>query len=152
MTSKMNLRSMTRMVQSECIALRVRLLNRAITAIYDDALRKAGLTVNQFSMLTVVSRIKHPTAKDVSGFLLMDPSTASRNLERMRKEGWIKGTPGEDARYQKLTLTDKGLRLLEKAHPAWRKAQQKAEQLLGEQNSVSLKKVVGDILPRVHSF
>ena len=38
-------------VARECIANKVRLLNRAVTAIYDEALRPYGLKISQMSVL-----------------------------------------------------------------------------------------------------
>ena len=35
----------------ECLAFRVRMLNRMITAIYDEALAGAGLKASQFNLL-----------------------------------------------------------------------------------------------------
>lgn len=148
---KEKLREITNCIAEECLASRVRLLNRAITAIYDDALRTLGLTVNQLNLLVGISRLKKTTAKDVSQTLLMDPSTVSRNLERMYKEGWLKSTPGEDARSQELELTEKGWRLLEKAHPAWRKAQEEAQGILGAKNAAALKIVAERIWPKTAS-
>lgn len=137
--------AITQAVQAECIALRVRLLSRAVTAIYDDALRSFGLTINQFSLLVVVSRLAKTTAKRVAQTMLMDPSTVSRNLERMRKEGWLRGITGDDARTQELTLTAKGAHLVAKAHPAWLKAQSEARRVLGKKNTAMLKSVADGI-------
>lgn len=142
MPTENKLNGIMEVVQNECIAFRVRLLNRAVTAIYDKALRGSGLTVNQFGMLMLVSRMENATAKKAARFMLMDPSTVSRNLERMRKRGWLRGTPGEDARSMELEITEKGLRALEKAQPAWRKAQVRVREVLGEENAESLKSVV----------
>jgi DNA-binding MarR family transcriptional regulator len=111
----------TETILAECIAIRVRLLSRALTAIYDDALRTFGLTINQFSTLVVVSRMGKATAKKVSKYMLMDPSTVSRNLERMPKEGWLKRMSGQDARFQELLVTEKGRLLLKRAFPAGKK-------------------------------
>ena len=44
------------LIAGQCLAVRVRLLNRTITAIYDDALRPLGLTVGQLNILVVVRR------------------------------------------------------------------------------------------------
>ena len=38
-------------VARECIANKVRLLNRAVTAIYDETLRPHGLKISQMSVL-----------------------------------------------------------------------------------------------------
>ena len=44
-------------VSRECIANKVRLLTRAVTAIYDEALRPHGLKVSQMSVLVTVSTL-----------------------------------------------------------------------------------------------
>ena len=40
----------------DCLAVRVRLLNRTITSIYDDALRPLGLTAGQLNVLVVIAK------------------------------------------------------------------------------------------------
>ena len=44
-------------VSRECIANKVRLLNRAVTAIYDEALRPHGLKISQMSVLVTVAKM-----------------------------------------------------------------------------------------------
>ncbi len=55
-------------VASDCIAARVRLINRVVTAIYDDALRPHGLRVSQGNILVAVGRKgqARPAVVDVS--------------------------------------------------------------------------------------
>ena len=43
----------TKQIGRECIGFRVRMLNRMITAIYDDALASVGLKASQFNLLVV---------------------------------------------------------------------------------------------------
>jgi hypothetical protein len=45
----------TKRVESECVAGRVRKLNRMVTAIYDGALASAGLKTSQFTVLVAVA-------------------------------------------------------------------------------------------------
>jgi len=145
------LRLITGAISAQCIALRVRLLNRAVTAIYDEAFRDLGLTANQLNLLIAVSKMKKGTAKQVSAIMLMDPSTVSRNLERMRKEGWLRGRIRDDARSRELSITDKGLKLLEKVFPIWRKAQAEARTMLGHQNASALAEVAEGIWSKTSS-
>jgi DNA-binding MarR family transcriptional regulator len=70
----------------------------------------------------------------------LDTSTLSRNVERMRANGWLEVVPGEDARTQPFRLTAQGRRLLERAIPAWEQAQQQAKGLLGEEGTALLDK------------
>jgi len=41
----------------ECIAVRLRMLNRAITNIYDSALRPLGLKVSQMNILVAAAKM-----------------------------------------------------------------------------------------------
>ena len=115
-----------------CIAVRMRLLNRVVTNLYDDALRPLGLKVSQLNLLVVAAKLGLAQPAKVCDLLQLDPSTLSRNVERMRAKGWLEVVPGEDARTQPFRLTAQGRRLLERAVPAWEQAQQRAGELLGE--------------------
>src|SRR5262249_10259686 len=115
-----------------CIAVRLRLLNRVITNLYDDALRPLGMKVSQLNILVVAAKLGLCQPAKVCDILQLDTSTLSRNVERMRAKGWLEVVPGEDARTQPFRLTAKGRRLLERAVPAWEKAQRKAAHLLGD--------------------
>jgi DNA-binding MarR family transcriptional regulator len=65
--------------------------------------------------------------------LHLDVSTLSRNVERMKARGWLEVVPDEDGRAQPFRLTAEGNKLLERAIPAWNKAQLRAKTLLGEE-------------------
>ena len=43
-------------IACDCIAVRVRLINRVITALYDEAMRPHGLRVSQGNILVAVAR------------------------------------------------------------------------------------------------
>lgn len=120
-------------IARECIAVRVRMLNRIITGIYDDALRPLGLKASQMNALVVTSKLGVARPAQVCELLQMDTSTLSRNVERMMANGWLEVVPDEDGRSQPFRITPKGADLLEKAVPAWRQAQRKAAAILGEQ-------------------
>jgi DNA-binding MarR family transcriptional regulator len=118
-------------VLRDCIATRLRLAGRVITKVYDDALRPLGLTVTQMSMLAVAEGRGLLRQSEVGAELHLDDSTLSRNLERMRVNGWLEGVPADDARVHSYRLTAAGRALLGKAVPAWRGAQAEAGRLLG---------------------
>src|SRR3954467_6441961 len=124
-------------ISRTCIAVRLRLLNRVVTNLYDDALRPLGLKVSQLNILVVAARLGLARPAQVCEILQLDASTLSRNVRPLQAHGWLEVVPGEDARTQPLRLTAQGKRLLERAAPAWEKAQQQAEELLGE-NGVAL--------------
>jgi DNA-binding MarR family transcriptional regulator len=125
-------------IARDCIGLRFRLLNRVITNLFDEALRALGLKVSQLNILVATAKlgVAHPAR--VCDILQLDTSTLSRNVERMRAKGWLEIVPADDARTQPFRLTARGRRILERAIPAWEKAQQEAVQLLGEDGVVML--------------
>jgi DNA-binding MarR family transcriptional regulator len=123
-----------------CIAVRLRLLNRVVTNLYDDALRPLGLKVSQLNILIVTAKLGLARPAKVCEILQLDASTLSRNVERMRAHGWLEAVPDEDARAQPFRLTPQGMRLIEKAVPAWEEAQQQARELLGNEGIALLDK------------
>ena len=115
-----------------CIATRLRMANRVITKVYDDALRPLGLKVSQMAMLAVAADRGLIRQSEVGAELQLDDSTLSRNLELMRANGWLEAVPGDDLRVHSYCLTEVGRSLLNKALPAWRNAQREAKRLLGD--------------------
>ena len=115
-----------------CIAVRVRMLNRVVTNLYDDALRPLGLKVSQLNILVVAAKCGTANPADVCDVLLLDASTLSRNVERMVANGWLEVVPGEDRRTQPFRVTDDGRRLVVKAVKSWERAQARATALLGD--------------------
>jgi DNA-binding MarR family transcriptional regulator len=119
-------------IARDCVAVRLRLLNRVITNLYDDALRSLGIKASQLHILVVTAKLGLAQPTKVCELFQLDASTLSRNVERMRARGWLEVVPGGDARAQPFRLTAQGRRMLERAFPAWEQAQRKAEVLLGE--------------------
>lgn len=128
-------------IARSCIAVRVRLLNRVITNIYDEALRPLGLKVSQVNILVVAGKLGVARPTQVCELLNLDASTLSRNVERMQARGWLEVVPDEDGRSQPFRLTTHGRKLLEKAVPAWEKAQEQATALLGQAGVEMLQKI-----------
>lgn len=119
-------------VAAECIAVRLRMLNRIITNIYDDALRPLGLKVSQMNILVAAAKMGTARPVEVCEHLHLDVSTLSRNVERMKARGWLEVTSDEDGRSQPFRLTPNGRKLLEKAVPAWSQAQRQVKKILGD--------------------
>src|SRR4051794_20217325 len=119
-------------VASECIAVRLRMLNRVITNIYDDALRSLDLKVSQMNILVAAAKMGTARPVEVCDYLHLDVSTLSRNVERMKARGWLEVVADADGRSQPFRLTAQGRKLLEKAIPAWSEAQQQVKKIFGD--------------------
>lgn len=105
-------------IAGECVAVRLRMLNRVVTNVYDDALRPLGLKVSQMNILVAAAKMGTARPIEVCEHLHLDVSTLSRNVERMKARGWLEVVPDEDGRSQPFRLTRQGRKLLEKAVPA----------------------------------
>lgn len=119
-------------IAGECVAVRLRMLNRVITNIYDDALRPLDLKVSQMNILVAAAKMGTVRPSEVGEYLHLDVSTLSRNVERMKARGWLEVVPDEDGRSQPFQLTAQGWKLLEEAVPAWSEAQQQVKRVLGD--------------------
>ena len=132
-------------IASECVAVRLRMLNRVVTNIYDDALRSLDLKVSQMNILVAAAKMGTARPTEVCEYLHLDVSTLSRNVERMKARGWLEVVANEDGRSQPFRLTPRGRKLLEKAVPAWNEAQQQVKKVLGadfvEQLNLAMKRV-----------
>ena len=129
-------------IARECLVVRLRMLNRVVTNIYDDALRPLGVKASQLNILVVVARLGLARPADVCERLQLDTSTLSRNVERMKAKGWLEVVADDDGRAQPFRLTAKGRRLLERVMPAWEKAQEKVKKLIGADTVASIDKAV----------
>jgi DNA-binding MarR family transcriptional regulator len=121
-----------------CLAVRLRILNRVVTKIYDDGLRPLGVKTSQLNILVVTAKLGLARPAEVCERLQMDTSTLSRNVERMMAKDWLEVVEDDDGRAQPFRLTAKGRRLLERAMPAWEKAQERVKKLIGVDTLASI--------------
>src|SRR3954451_17436731 len=129
-------------IAAECLAVRLRTLNRSLTALYDEALRPHGLRVGQLNLLVAVARLGTARPGELCRILRMDKSTLSRDVEVMRRNGWLEVGDSADARARPLRLSAQGHALLEAVVPAWRQAQEEARALIGGEAAAALGQVV----------
>src|SRR5215510_15594341 len=81
-----------------CIAVRLRLLNRVVTNIYDDALRPHGLRVSQLNILIATAKLGLARPAKVCEILQLDISTLSRSIKPLQKHRWLEVVKEKDAR------------------------------------------------------
>ncbi len=79
----------------------------------------------------------------------MEKSTVSRNLARIRDNGWITVAAGESGHKQRLTLNGRGKALLERALPAWEEAQTQTKALLGQRGADSIRSIGNTVWSRI---
>jgi len=114
-----------------CMCASFRRASRALTQVYDEALRPLGLRVTQFTILQALERTSEISQGELGNLLAMDSTTLTRTLRLMHAEGWIKERPGRDRRERWLRLSPAGLKQLEQATVPWEALQTRLRNRFG---------------------
>ena len=116
-----------------CMCSSFRRTSRALTRLYEEAMRPLGLRATQFTILLVLSRTGEVSQGQLGGMLAMDSTTLTRTLAIMSRQGWIAQRPGRDRRERLPRLSNTGEAQLRRALPVWEKVQSRLRDQLGEQ-------------------
>lgn len=119
------------MVALPCTCANLRRAARAVTSLYDEALRESGLRVTQFTLLQALEKTGAISQGELGATLAMDSTTLSRSLRPLIDEGWIRVVPGADRRVRTLELTAAGRQRLADANAGWSSAQRRLRRELG---------------------
>jgi DNA-binding MarR family transcriptional regulator len=119
----------------------LRRTSRALTQLYEDALRPTGLRGTQFTVLQTLSLAGEVTQGQLGQILVMDSTTLTRTLNIMSRHGWIVKRRGEDRREWRMRLSRAGETQFKVALPHWEKAQTRLRRQLGEELSDNLMKL-----------
>jgi DNA-binding MarR family transcriptional regulator len=115
-----------------CACQNLRRLTRITTRIYDQELKKSGLEITQFGLLTALTKTGEINQKRLSAGFAMDSTTLTRTMGPLVKKGWVQVKRGKDRRERLFTLTRAGERQLVEAQPYWELAEQRLRRELGD--------------------
>lgn len=115
-----------------CACFNLRKAARAVTQLYDEALRPAGLRATQFTLLVSLRMRGRVAVTDLAEAAVMDRTTLTRNLQVLQKRGLLRFRPGEDRRVREVSLTARGHAALVRAYPLWERAQAEVAAGLGK--------------------
>jgi len=115
-----------------CVCNMLRMATRAVTQLYDDALRPSGLRATQFSVLATIAGRGEANLKQLEETLAIDQTTLTRNLGLLERDGVLERAPHPDGRIKAMRLTPKGRRALAVARPLWARTQHKVLRELGK--------------------
>lgn len=134
----------TREVRDSCLCLHVQRAARALARRFDEALRPAGLTNQQFSLLMSLNRPEPPTMAPIAQLLAMDRTTLTAALKPLERRGLLslEADPA-DRRGRRLRLTGAGQALLADALPLWKQAQAEVEAALPGLDVAGLRVALG---------
>lgn len=107
-------------VRDTCLCLHAQRAARVLARRFDEALKPAGLTNGQFSMMMSMNRPGPVRMREVAGLLGMDRTTVTAAVKTLEKRGFVTmASDPEDRRGRVLALTDIGRERLAEALPIW---------------------------------
>jgi len=128
-----------------CACQNLRRATRAVTRIYDEELRKAGIEITQFGLLTALAAVGEANQKRLSAGFAMDSTTLTRTLRLLQKRGWIQSKRGSDRRERLFRLTNVGKRQMAAAQPHWEAAESRLHKELGREGWKDMRQIVSRI-------
>jgi DNA-binding MarR family transcriptional regulator len=132
-----------------CMCATIRRASRALTHLYDEALRPVGLRATQFTVLQALSLAGDVSQGELGQLLAMDSTTLTRTLEIIGRHGWIAKRRGQDRREWRMRLSKPGEAQLKRAMPYWQKVQGRLRAQLGNELSKSLLKLTDKLTSAV---
>lgn len=116
-----------------CASFNLRRTARAVTQVYDAALLQTGMRSTQFAILVGIAKKQPVSIGVLSDVLIIDPTTLTRSLRLLQKDGLITISNRSTMRQRFLALSEKGERALARTLPAWRKVQERLVSTVGAQ-------------------
>jgi DNA-binding MarR family transcriptional regulator len=133
-----------------CNCLRLRKAARRVSQIYDRHLAPHDLTVTQYSLLGHVKAHDGVGIGALAEMLVMDPTTLTRNLRPIERQGLLVMAPDtRDRRNRNLHLTEAGRQRFAAARPSWLAAQRQIDEILGAEDGARLAAVIDRMLERL---
>ncbi len=126
------------MLAENCMCFSLRRATRTITKIYDTALKSAGVTSSQFTLLRIVDGNQPISMLDLASSLGMDRTTLTRNLQPLIRDGLVEAQTGDDQRQRLIKLGPKGHKSLVQAKASWQAVQSKVADTFGETEAQDL--------------
>src|SRR5262249_9770728 len=114
------------------------------------SLEGVGLTSTQFSLMAYLFAQDELSIGELAELLVTDPTTLTRNLRPLEREGYLRIVPGDsDRRRRDVTLSEEGRAVFRKAVPLWRAAQARVAQALGASSLAALNGSLDHALDRL---
>lgn len=138
------------LLELPCVCANVRRAARVLTNVYEEALRSFQLSSSQLTILQVLWRAGELSQGALGQALAMNSTTLTRTLRTMVRAGWIQTGQGTDRREKRLRLSAAGRRLLQRALPAWERAQRKVLRKFGQQRWAALHTLLHQLTTTTH--
>ncbi len=135
----------TREIIRDCLAVRVRLIARAVSSLYDEAVAAHGITIAQLNLLAALGEVGPCPPRKLGEVLQLERSTISRNLDLLMAKGLVEAVSSDAKGIREVILSSEGEKKIGAVLPNWRAAQKQACELLGMEGARALRDASGSI-------
>jgi len=122
-----------------CACLTLRKAARAVTQLFDTALKPTRIRSTQFTLLVAIARLAPVSIGGLAQLLVIDRTTLTRSLWLMERRGLVAISRRSTMRQRFVTLSPKGSNALEASLPLWREAQQGFIGQVGKQDWTTMR-------------
>ena len=136
---------------ANCTCFNLRKAARAVTQMYDEALKPSGLRATQFSLLCVVKNNEPIGITELAKTLVTDRTTLTRNLKPLLSQELLEVIDGVDRRQRPIALTSRGRDTLAQALPSWREVQTRMAEGLGHTRWTGLLGDLNEAVRQAHA-
>jgi DNA-binding MarR family transcriptional regulator len=119
-----------------CPSSTLRRVARLITSLYDSELRPAGLRATGLTILVAITKAQPSAIGALANELLLDPTTMTRSLQVLQKQGLISISRRSSHRQRFVSL---------EPNPVWRRAQTRLVGAIGADFWNTLERELGRI-------
>lgn len=115
-----------------CFARSALMAARALTRVYNAALRDVGLPITQVSLLVAIRKFPTATLTGLADGLALERTTLLRNIRQLETSGLVEPVASRGrARHYRVTAA--GEDALARAYPAWVAMQRSLQSALGSE-------------------
>jgi len=114
-----------------CACFNLRRAARLVTQRFDRVIRGSGLKATQLPLLMAAYQQENIRLIRMARILGMERTTLTRNLALLEGRDLLRVKEGLDRRERRIAITPKGVKLLDRALPLWKKAQSEVVDALG---------------------
>ncbi len=115
-----------------CACASLRRAARAVTSAYAGEFRGTGLNPTKFTLLWALDRSGPISQRKLGELLALDTATLTRSLALLERAGLAQAQTGTDRRQTEWGITARGRRRLVAASHAWKRAQNRLREQLGD--------------------
>ena len=123
-----------------CLYFSLSRLQRHINKLAEDAFADIGLAPSHAFLLMALAEQKKCSASDLSELLGLAPSTITRFVDKLEKQGFC--VRELEGRVSYTSITAKGQRLIPEIHAGWKQLFHSYNKVYGEKNAKSLNDMI----------